>query len=100
MLFHDMRVGNAKNKAGYAKIVGSCEQARRDGLNYIRTDTCCIDKSSSAELTEAINSIYRWYQNAHVCYAYASFSARPSRHAQPFSACAQAKNAPSQSKHL
>jgi hypothetical protein len=33
-------------------------------------DSCCIDKTSSAELSEAINSMYRWYQNAQVCYAY------------------------------
>ncbi|KAF2186699.1 HET-domain-containing protein, partial [Zopfia rhizophila CBS 207.26] len=33
-------------------------------------DRCCIDKSSSAELSEAINSMYRWYNNAKVCYAY------------------------------
>ena len=33
-------------------------------------DTCCIDKSSSAELTESINSMYRWYQEAAICYAY------------------------------
>ena len=35
-------------------------------------DTCCIDKSSSAELSEAINSMFRWYRNADVCYAFLS----------------------------
>jgi hypothetical protein len=35
-------------------------------------DTCCIDKKSSAELSEAINSMFRWYKNAAVCYAYLS----------------------------
>jgi hypothetical protein len=69
--FQDMRSGMAK-KACYAKIVGSCKQATRDGLNYIWIDACCIDKSSSAELTEVINSMYRWYQNANACYAYLS----------------------------
>lgn len=33
-------------------------------------DTCCIDKSSSAELSEAINSMFRWYQDARICYVY------------------------------
>ena len=33
-------------------------------------DTCCIDKRSSAELSEAVNSMYRWYEDAQVCYAY------------------------------
>lgn len=30
-------------------------------------DTCCIDKSSSAELTEAINSMFKWYKRAVEC---------------------------------
>ncbi len=41
-----------------------------DGVRYIWIDTCCIDKSSSAELSEAINSMYRWYEESVVCYAY------------------------------
>jgi hypothetical protein len=39
---------------------------------YKWIDSCCIDKSSSAELSEAINSMYKWYANAQVCYAYLS----------------------------
>jgi hypothetical protein len=46
------------------------KQAASDGLQYIWVDTCCIDKSSSAELSEAINSMFRWYQNAARCYVY------------------------------
>jgi hypothetical protein len=34
--------------------------------------SCCIDKTSSAELSEAINSMFRWYKNAAVCYVYLS----------------------------
>ena len=37
-----------------------------------RVDTCCIDKTSSADLSEAINSMYRWYGKADVYYAYLS----------------------------
>ncbi|KAH8745626.1 hypothetical protein BGZ57DRAFT_946215 [Hyaloscypha finlandica] len=33
-------------------------------------DTCCIDKSNSTELSEAINSMFRWYRNAARCYVY------------------------------
>ncbi|KAK4450903.1 hypothetical protein QBC34DRAFT_401828 [Podospora aff. communis PSN243] len=62
----------AKKKAGYAKIAGCCARAVDDGYDYAWVDTCCIDKSSSAELSEAINSMYRWYQDAHICYAYMS----------------------------
>ncbi|KAH6989086.1 heterokaryon incompatibility protein-domain-containing protein [Ilyonectria sp. MPI-CAGE-AT-0026] len=57
-------------KAGYLKIDSACRQARRDGLDYLWVDTNCIDKSSSAELTEAINSMFTWYGNALICYAY------------------------------
>jgi hypothetical protein len=59
-------------KAGFAKIVWTCFLAARDHIKYAWVDTCCIDKSSSAELTEAINSMFQWYKNAVVCYAYLS----------------------------
>lgn len=57
-------------KAGYHKVVYACRQAIEDGYQYIWIDTCCIDKSSSAELSEAINSMYDWYTQAGICYAY------------------------------
>ena len=60
------------NKSGYRKIIAACREARGNGLNWIWVDTCCIDKSSSAELTEAINSMYKWYERSSVCYAYMS----------------------------
>ena len=46
--------------------------ALNDGWDWIWIDTCCIDKRSSAELSEAINSMYLWYREAQVCYAYLS----------------------------
>lgn len=66
----DFQRPEARNKAGFSKIVRCCEQAKRDGLGWAWVDTCCIDKSSSAELSEAINSMYRWYQNSYVCYVF------------------------------
>ena len=54
------------------KIDGCCERALRDGLRYVWVDTCCIDKSSSAELSEAINSMWDWYARSQICYAYLS----------------------------
>lgn len=59
-----------QRKVGYFKLLGSCNLARKQGYEWIWIDTCCIDKSSSAELSEAINSMYQWYQAAQVCYAY------------------------------
>jgi hypothetical protein len=60
----------AKKKPGYLKIKQACLQAEKDGLGWIWIDTCGIDKRSSAELSEAINSMFRWYQKADVCYAF------------------------------
>lgn len=59
-----------RNKSGYNKIRSAASQARSDGFDWVWVDTCCIDKRSSAELTEAINSMYNWYAESSVCYAY------------------------------
>jgi len=55
---------------GLQKITYTLDQAAEDGLHYVWIDTCCIDKSSSTELSEAINSMYHWYQQAEKCYAF------------------------------
>jgi len=69
--YQDMIKGDfAKIKNGYVKIQSLCSVARANGFEYAWVDTCCIDKTSSAELTEAINSMFDWYRNAAVCYAY------------------------------
>jgi heterokaryon incompatibility protein (HET) len=68
--FKDMMDGTGKSKPGYDKIRFCGEQARCDGLQYFWIDTCCIDKSSSTELQEAINSMFRWYRDAAKCYVY------------------------------
>ncbi|KAK4116078.1 HET-domain-containing protein [Canariomyces notabilis] len=57
-------------KAGYAKMAFACSQAAKDGYRYVWIDSCCIDKKSSAEISEAVNSMFNWYQRAAVCYAY------------------------------
>jgi hypothetical protein len=66
----DIQSFGALKKQGYTKIKKCCEKAAVDGFTYCWIDTCCIDKTSSAELSEAINSMYKWYQNARICYAY------------------------------
>lgn len=62
----------AKKKAGFDKIQHSCELASAKMLTYVWVDTCCIDKSSSAELLEAINSMFEWYKQSAVCFTYLS----------------------------
>ncbi len=64
-------------RRGYSKIFHAAEQARDLGCGYLWVDTCCIDKSSSAELQEAINSMYRWYSHAEVCLVYLEDIAKP-----------------------
>ena len=67
-----------KNKGGVPrdhfglqdKIRRCCEIAESDGYEWIWIDSCCIDKESSAELSEAINSMFNWYALAEVCYVY------------------------------
>ena len=57
---------------GFTKIPKSCEQSLKDGYNYVWVDTYCINKESSADFSEAINSMYRWYKASTVCYAFLS----------------------------
>src|SRR5450432_18117 len=68
--FQDIKDNDIAKKGGYEKVREACSVALAHGFNYIWIDTCCIDKTSSAELSEAINSMYHWYQESGVCYAY------------------------------
>jgi hypothetical protein len=61
-----------KAKRGFRKIYLTCRQAIEDGYQYAWVDTCCIDKTSSAELSEAINSMFAWYESSKKCYVYLS----------------------------
>jgi hypothetical protein len=68
--FEDLTHGVGKDKAGYGKISFCEKQAAGHGLQYVWIDTCCIDKSNFSELTEALNSMFRWYSEAARCYVY------------------------------
>jgi hypothetical protein len=70
--FKDLVDGDYEKKAGYSKVLFCGEQAASDDLKYFWVDTCSIDKSSSAELSEAINSMLQWYREASKCYVYLS----------------------------
>jgi len=59
--FQDMKdLSIASKKSGFSKITRCCKAAGLDGFTLVWVDTCCIDKSSSSELSEAINSMYQW----------------------------------------
>jgi hypothetical protein len=70
VLFEDLGNNTWKTKAGYPKIVFCAGRAAEDGLQYFWIDTCCIDKWNRDERSKAVNSMFRWYQNAAKCYVY------------------------------
>ncbi|KAH7119703.1 hypothetical protein B0J11DRAFT_534424 [Dendryphion nanum] len=83
--------GLARNKKGFKKLQGCCKKAAADGFLYCWVDTCCIDKTSSVELSEAINSMYRYYKQSVICYVYLAdyeiSSTRASVDHQKFAKC-------------
>ena len=68
--FQELIDGTGKVKPGYEKIRFCAAQAKRDGLRHFWVDTCCINRSNNSELSEAINSMFRWYRGATRCYVY------------------------------
>lgn len=58
VLFQDMKTNAARENKGWAKITGACLKAREDNYAYLWVDAVCINKESSAELSEAINSMF------------------------------------------
>jgi hypothetical protein len=70
--YSDVLSGKGENKAGYQKLHFCRKQAIQDGLRYFWVDSCNIDRASSSELSEAINSMWSWYHKARKCYVYLS----------------------------
>jgi len=68
--YQDMQRPDHARMKGYSKIDNTCRQAELDGIDWVWIDTCCIERSSSAELSEAINTMFRWYRESTICYAY------------------------------
>ena len=68
--FQELEAGLGTEKDGYQKITTFCAKARNRGFKWCWVDTCGIDKTSSAELSEAINSMYKWYEMSAVCFVY------------------------------
>lgn len=68
--FDDVQNGRGRDKSGYKKLEFCAEQAEKDGIKHFWIDTCCINKANHTELSEAITSMFRWYQNAAKCYVF------------------------------
>jgi hypothetical protein len=72
VLFEDVENGAYKEKHGFRKIEFCAKRAAEDHLQYFWSDTCCIDKWNTLELSKSINSMYCWYKAAEKCYVYFS----------------------------
>jgi hypothetical protein len=70
--FEDITFGAGKDKSGYEKIRFCGKQAAYDNIQHFWVDCCCIKRSSDAELTESLNSMFCWYKGAAKCYVYLS----------------------------
>lgn len=81
--FHSL--DTARSRKGFAKIAKTCSIAKDQGLGYAWVDTCCIDKENSAELSEAINSMFKWYTKAKVCLVFLSDLAQ--EHGSDWASC-------------
>ncbi|KAF2211531.1 hypothetical protein CERZMDRAFT_43090 [Cercospora zeae-maydis SCOH1-5] len=68
--YADFIAGKKVDHAGYTKVLQACRFAKSQSHAWIWIDTVCIDKTSSAELTEAINSMYHYYADSRICFAY------------------------------
>ena len=68
--FDDFQQDTATSKPTWKKVWSACQRTRKDGLEYIWIDSCCIDKSNFVEFDEALNSMYAYYEEAAVCYTY------------------------------
>jgi hypothetical protein len=74
------------DRPGYSKIKDFCAKAAKHGYRWAWVDTCCIDKSGqdASELSEAINSMFVWYQEADCCYVYLNDVTFNTRHGEMY----------------
>jgi len=70
--YNDLNKSTGIHKSGYDKIRFCAQRSDDDGLRFFWIDTCCINKANFTELSEAINSMFKWYREATRCYVYLS----------------------------
>ena len=76
LLFNEVRdlsidaADKLQGHGGYKKVVGGCNKARADGIDWLWAAPCCISSENDTDLSEAVNAMYRWYANSERCYAY------------------------------
>ncbi|KAI6026048.1 hypothetical protein EDC04DRAFT_3066348 [Pisolithus marmoratus] len=57
-------------KGGFGKLHAFCAATCEKQYLWAWSDTCCIDKDSSAELQEAIGSMFAWYRRSALTIVY------------------------------
>ncbi|KAI6012021.1 hypothetical protein EDC04DRAFT_2905063 [Pisolithus marmoratus] len=60
------------------KLRDFCREASKLGHNWAWSDTCCIDRSTSAILNQSLTSMYKWYSGSAVTLVYLAGVAHPS----------------------
>nr|POF14192.1 vegetative incompatibility protein het-e-1 [Quercus suber] len=70
--FQDVQNRRETDKDGCKKFEAFARYVRIQVLfvEWLWIDTCCINETNAAELSEAINLMLKWYHNAGVCLAY------------------------------
>lgn len=70
--YQEVRERRNTHKKGYRKVEAFAKYVRENvhPIRWLWIDTCCINKDSAAELSEAINLMFDWYRKAEVCLAY------------------------------
>ncbi|KAF2822497.1 HET-domain-containing protein [Ophiobolus disseminans] len=70
--FQEFVAQPAGHKAGHEKIKSFCKLCAQRSIDWAWVDSCCINKENNVELSEAINSMFQWYQRSSLCIAYLS----------------------------
>lgn len=68
--FHDMLNRKPYDDKRWYKIYSACKRAAEIPLQWLWIDAICIDRTSTKDVSNAINSMFEWYKNAEVCLAY------------------------------
>ncbi|KAI5993011.1 hypothetical protein EDD15DRAFT_2576719, partial [Pisolithus albus] len=66
------KIYNMPAMGGLGKLQGFCAVACEWGFSWAWSDTCCIDKHSSAEVQETIGSMFAWYRQSELTIVYLS----------------------------
>ncbi|KAK2124366.1 hypothetical protein NOF04DRAFT_1348163 [Fusarium oxysporum II5] len=67
--FDDMIAGTHESKKGHENLSAVVDKPEIDGIRHVWVDTCCINKASSAELSDPITSMFAYYNQSRVVWS-------------------------------